>query len=171
VEHLSGYPPRRLFFIGRKDAMDSTTQRIPKDGIPCEETEPRVETNTPSAPPPLLPLAQKLMLLFWMLLGAVAGVKLAQGVWRMAGWSTGDLAVAVPAGAVAGAVAGGLIGRITRPSLLVLIMALLAGWSLGALVGGLVWAETGQFAGGSIVALAGGLIWTLWLLRERQLRE
>ena len=116
----------------------------------------------------LLPLAPKLMLVFWMLLGAVAGVKLVQEIWRMAHWSTGDIAIAVPAGALAGSIAGGLIGRITRPSLLVLIMALLAGWSLGALAGGLVWAETGQFAGGAIGALVGGLTWTLWLFRERR---
>jgi hypothetical protein len=148
--------------------MDSTTQRGPRNGGPCEEAKPSVKTNTPSPLPPLLPLAPKLMLMFWMFLGAVAGVKLTQGVWRMAHWSTGDIAIAVPAGAVAGAVAGGLIGRITRPSLLVLIMALLAGWSLGALAGGLVWAETGQLSGGSIGALVGGLTWTLWLLRERR---
>jgi hypothetical protein len=148
--------------------MDSTTQRGPRDGNTCEQANPRVKTNTPSAPSSLLPLAPKLMLVFWMFLGAVAGVKLMQGVWRMAGWNTGALAIAVPAGVVAGAIAGGFIGRITRPSLLVLIMALLAGWSLGALAGGLVWAETGQFAGGSIGALVGGLTWTLWLLRERR---
>ncbi|HTU89227.1 MAG TPA: hypothetical protein VMF69_03940 [Gemmataceae bacterium] len=148
--------------------MDSATQRGSSDGISCEEAKPSEKTNSPSASPPLLPLAPKLMLLFWMLLGAVAGVKLLQGIWRMAGWDTGATAIAVPAGAVAEAIAGGLIGRITRPSLLVLIMALLAGWSLGALAGGLVWAETGQFAGGSIGALVGGLTWTLWLLRERR---
>jgi hypothetical protein len=156
------------FFIRRKDVMDSTTQREPGNGSPCEEAKPSVKTNTPSALPPLLPLAPKLMLMFWMLLGAVAGVKLVQEIWRMAHWSTGDIAIAVPTGAVAGSIAGGLIGRITRPSLLVLIMALLAGWSLGALAGGLVWAETGQLAGGAIGALVGGLTWTLWLLRERR---
>ncbi|HLJ93028.1 MAG TPA: hypothetical protein VKU02_07535, partial [Gemmataceae bacterium] len=95
-----------------------------------------MNANSPAVPPPLLPLAPKLMLVFWMLLGAVAGVKLAQGVWRMAGWNTGAIAIAVPAGAVAGSIVGGFIGRINRPSLLVLIMALLAGWSLGALAGG-----------------------------------
>ncbi len=133
----------------------------------CEEAKPQVKTNSASAPP-LLPLAPNLMLMFWMLLGAVAGVKLVQGVWRTAGWETGAVAIAVPSGAVTGAIAGGLIGRITRPSLLVLIMALLAGWSLGALAGGLAWAEAGQFAGGPIGALVGGLTWTLWLLRERR---
>lgn len=148
--------------------MDSTTLRGPRNGNTCEQANLRVKANSPAAPPPLLPLAPKLMLVFWMLLGAVAGVKLAQGVWRMAGWNTGAIAIAVPAGAVVGATAGGLIGCITRPSLLVLIMALLAGWSLGALAGGLVWAETGQFAGGPIGALVGGLTWTLWLLRERR---
>lgn len=148
--------------------MDSTIQRGLRDGNPSEEAKPQGKANAPSVPPSLLPLAPKLMLVFWMLLGAVAGVKLAQGMWRMAGWSTGAIAIAVPTGAVAGSIVGGLIGRITRPSLLVLIMALLAGWSLGALAGGLVWFETGQLAGGSIGALVGGLTWTLWLLRERR---
>jgi hypothetical protein len=133
-----------------------------------EEAKQERQSQTPLVSPPLLPLAPKLMLVFWMLLGAVAGVKLAQELWPMAGWTSGTIAGGVPIGAVAGAAAGGLIGRITRPSLLVLIMALLAGWSLGALAGGLVWAETGQFAGGSIGALIGGLAWTLWLLQERR---
>src|SRR5579871_6494301 len=115
--------------------MDSTTQRGSRDGNTCEQASSRVNANSPAVPPPLLPLAPKLMLVFWMLLGAVAGVKLAQGVWRMAGWNTGAIAIAVPAGAVAGSIVGGFIGRINRPSLLVLIMALLAGWSLGALAG------------------------------------
>ncbi len=148
--------------------MESITRGEPWNSMNSEEAKQQRQSQTPLVSPPLLPLAPKLMLVFWMLLGAVAGVKLAQGVWRMAGWSTGAIAIAVPAGGVAGSIAGGLIGRITRPALLVLIMALLAGWSLGALAGGLVWAETGQFAGGSIGALVGGLAWTLWLLHERR---
>lgn len=65
------------------------------------------------------------MLVFWMLLGCVAGITLAQSVWRMAGWSTGAFAIALPVGAVAGDVGGGLVGQVTGPHLLVLIMALL----------------------------------------------
>src|SRR5207253_1424583 len=109
-----------------------------------------------------------LMLLFWILLGTVAGITLAQQVWRLAGLSAGTFAIAVPVGAVGGAMGGGLVGRITRPYLLVLVMALLAGWSVGAVAGGLAWAEMGHIAGGLIGALVGGLIWTVWLLQERR---
>jgi hypothetical protein len=48
--------------------------------------------------------------------------------------------------------------------LLVLIMALLAGWSVGALVGRLAWAETGHLAGTLTGALLGALVWAGWLL-------
>lgn len=148
--------------------MDSTIQRGLRDGSPSEEAKPQGKGPTPSVPQTLLPLAPKLMLVFWMLLGAVAGVKLAQELWPMAGWTSGAIAGGVPIGAVAGAAAGGILGRITRPSLLVLIMALLTGWSLGALTGGLAWAHIGQFAGGLLGMLIGGLTWTLWLLREQR---
>jgi hypothetical protein len=148
--------------------MDSTTQRRPKDESPSEEAKPQGKAHTPSAPPSLLPLAPKLMLVFWILLGVVAGVKLAQGMWPMAGWTSGTIAGAVPIGAVAGVAVGALIGRITRPSLLVLIMALLAGWSLGALTGGLAWSQIGQFTCGLLGLLIGGLTWTLWLRREQR---
>jgi hypothetical protein len=36
------------------------------------------------------------------------------------------------------------------------------------LVGGLAWAETGQFAGGLIGVLVGGLTWAMWLLHEQR---
>ena len=85
----------------------------------------------------------------------------------MTGLRSGEFAIALPVGAVAGAVGGGLVGRITRPHLLVLVMALLAGWSVGALGGGLAWAETGKIAGGFIGALGGGLTWAVWLLTGR----
>ncbi len=129
--------------------MDSTAKGEPMDRI-YPKVARRQRKAHPSTVAPLLPLAPKLMLVFWMLLGCVAGITLAQSVWRMAGWSTGAFAIALPVGAVAGAVGGGLVGRITRPHLLVLVMALLAGWSVGALCGGLAWAETGQIAGGFV---------------------
>jgi hypothetical protein len=47
-------------------------------------------------------------------------------------------------------------------------MALLAGWSVGAMSGGLAWGETGQIAGGFLGALVGGLIWIVGWLRERR---
>jgi hypothetical protein len=46
---------------------------------------------------------------------------------------------------------------------LVLIMALLAGWSVGALVGRLAWDETGHLAGALTGALLGALTWGVWL--------
>ena len=146
--------------------MDSRTKNEPIERSNSQVAKP--QRNSPLPPvPPLLPMAPKLMLVFWMLLGCVAGITLAQSVWRMAGLSTGAFAIALPVGAVAGMVAGGLVGQITRPHLLVLVMALLAGWSVGALGGGLAWAETGQIAGGFIGALVGGLTWPVWLLRRR----
>lgn len=85
----------------------------------------------------------------------------------MTGLTGGNFAIAVPVGAVGGIVGGGLIGRITHPHLLVLVMALLAGWSVGALAGGLAWAEIGQISSGFTGALVGGLTWGVWLLRRR----
>jgi hypothetical protein len=135
--------------------------------IDQELADQEVTFRSPQAPLPLLPLAPRLMLVFWMLLGSVAGINLALSIWRVAGLSAGAFALAVPVGAVVGAVGGGLIGQITRPRLLVLVMAMLAGWSVGALVGGFAWAELGQIAGGFTGALTGGLIWAVWLLRVR----
>jgi uncharacterized membrane protein YtjA (UPF0391 family) len=40
------------------------------------------------------------MLAFWVLLHGVAGVELAQGVWRVAGLGAGELAVALPVAAI-----------------------------------------------------------------------
>src|SRR4051794_19753435 len=71
-------------------------------------------------------LTKVLMLLFWALLGAAAGVNAAQGLWRQLGWLAGNVTVAVPIGAAAGAVIGALLGLVTRPRLLVLLMAVFA---------------------------------------------
>ncbi len=50
---------------------------------------------TPPTLPPSMPL---LMMVFWMLLGGAAGVKLAQTMWQLLGWSAGGVSVAVPVG-------------------------------------------------------------------------
>lgn len=135
------------------------------DRIASAVTNGEVKSQSPPAVPPLLPFAPRLTLVFWMVLGSVAGVNLAQGAWRVAGLGTGAFAIAVPIGAVAGAVGGVLVGRITRPRLLVLVMALLAGWSVGGLGGGFAWGEIGQMAGGLAGALVGGLTWAVWVFR------
>ena len=148
--------------------MDSIIRGEPRDRMNAEAAKQGMQSQAPAVSPPLVPMAPKLISLFWMLLGAVAGVTLAQAVWKLAGLTAGAITIAVPIGAVGGAVRGGLIGRISRPHLLVLVMALLAGWSVGAMCGGLAWAETGKIAGGFLWALVGGLTWTVWWLRERR---
>jgi hypothetical protein len=134
----------------------------------AEEAERGMQSQAPPVSPPQMPMAPKLVFLFWTLMGAVAGVTLVQAIWKLAGLTAGAFAIVVPVGAVGGAVGGGLIGRITRPHLLVLVMALLAGWSVGAMSGGLAWSETGTIVGGFLGATVGGLTWTVWWLRERR---
>jgi hypothetical protein len=118
------------------------------------------ETNTKTDP--AVSLAPALMMAFWALLGSAAGVKTAQGLWHLLGWG-GDLAVAVPVGAVAGAVVGALLGLITRPHLLVLLMAVFAGASAGGVAGQLIWGELGQFGGQAVGGLIGAAAWAAWL--------
>jgi hypothetical protein len=81
-----------------------------------------------AAPSPLAPL---LMMAFWMLLGAAAGINVAQSLWGILGWQVGDIAVAVPVGAALGALCGALLGLITDPPRLVLLLAVFAGASRG----------------------------------------
>ena len=73
------------------------------------------------APPSPLPptVAPLLMMAFWMLLGAAAGIKLMQNLWQLLRWDAGAVSVAVPVGGVAGAAVGALLGLITNPRLLV----------------------------------------------------
>lgn len=105
--------------------MQDTQQVVPDPAMP------------PLPAPP--PLAAILMMTFWMLLGGAAGIKLAQSTWQLLGWGAGDVSVAVPVGGVAGALAGALLRFITNPRLLVLLMAVFAGASAGAVAGKLPW--------------------------------
>jgi hypothetical protein len=57
--------------------------------------------SSPPSSPPLAP-APALMMIFWMLLGGAAGIKLAQSVGQLLGWDTGEISIAVPAGGVIG---------------------------------------------------------------------
>jgi hypothetical protein len=116
---------------------------------------------------PLVPLAPALMMGFWMLLGAAAGIKLAQSLWQLLGWGEWAVSVAIPVGGVAGATVGALLGLITRPRLLVLLMAVFAGASAGGVAGSVAWGELGGIGGQVAGALVGGLAWASWLFVNR----
>lgn len=127
--------------------------------------------DSPSAVPqvlaPLVPLAPALMMAFWMLLGAAAGIKVAQSVWQLLGWGDWAVSVAVPVGGVAGAALGALLGLITRPQLLVLLMAVFAGASAGGVAGHVAWGATGEIGGQVAGGLVGALAWATWLFVNR----
>jgi hypothetical protein len=123
--------------------------------------------TTRSTQPNPAPLAPALMMAFWMLLGGAAGIKLAQTTWQLLGWSTGDVSIAVPVGGGVGAIAGALLGLISNPHLLVLLMAMFAGESAGAVAGRLPWGDTGEIGGQVAGALLGGIAWATWLFFGR----
>jgi hypothetical protein len=125
------------------------------------------ESDRRFAPPPaLVPLAPALMMVFWALLGAASGIKLTQSVWHFLDWG-GQVSVAVPVGGVAGAGVGALLGLITRPGLLVLLMAVFAGASAGGVAGQLAWGAVGQIGGQVVGGLVGGLAWATWMFLNR----
>lgn len=126
----------------------------------AEQGAPAGPGPTGPIPPPLAPV---MMMIFWMLLGGAAGIKLAQSLWLLLGWESGDVSVAVPAGGVVGAVVGALLGLISNPRLLVLLMAAFAGASAGAVAGKLVWGEVGEIGGQVGGGLVGGMAWAVWL--------
>lgn len=83
--------------------------------------------------PPIL--APNLMMVFWVLLGGAAGIKLTESIWRFRGAESGELTMAVSVGAGVGARAGALLGLIQNPHALVLLMAIFAGASAGGVAG------------------------------------
>ncbi len=109
------------------------------------------------------PVAPLLMMVFWALLGASAGVRFTQGGWQLLGWTEGQVSVAVPVGAAVGAVGGALLGLVTSPRLLVLLMAVFAGSSAGSVVGQLPWGDVGRVGGQFAGALVGVAAWATWL--------
>ena len=109
------------------------------------------------------PPAKLLMMAFWALLGAAAGIKFTQGVWQLLGWAAGEVSVAVPVGGVVGAVGGALLGLITSPRLLILLMAVFAGTSAGAVAGQLAWGDVGRIGGRVACGLVGAAAWVAWL--------
>ena len=119
------------------------------------------------APPPALaPVAPALMMAFWALLGAAAGIKITQGMWHAIG-SGGSVSVAAPVGGVAGAIVGALLGLITRPHLLVLLVAVFAGASAGGVAGQLAWGEVGLIGGQAAGGVVGAAAWATWLFVGR----
>jgi len=133
--------------------MEDTGQAVP-DGA----------RSTSSIPAVLAPI---LMMVFWMLLGGAAGIKIMQSIWRFLGVEVGELTIAVPVGAMVGALAGALLGLINNPRLLVLLMAVFAGASAGGVAGRLPWGDVGEIGGQVAGGLVGGIAWAIWLLLGR----
>jgi hypothetical protein len=130
-----------------------------------EQEHPGSGPPTPPAPPALAPL---LMMIFWALLGSAAGIKFTQSIWQLVGWTEGEVSVAVPVGGVVGAVCGALLGLITSPRMLVLLMAVFAGSSAGAVAGQLPWGDVGRIGGQVAGGLVGGIAWAMWLYFGRR---
>jgi hypothetical protein len=132
-----------------------------------KDTQPAVPdaaTSTSPIPPVLAPI---LMMVFWMLLGGAAGIKIMQRIWRFLDVEVGELTIAVPVGGAVGALAGALLGLISNPRLLVLLMAVFAGASAGGVAGQLPWGDVGQIGGQVGGGLVGGIAWAIWLLMGR----
>ena len=120
------------------------------------------------APAPIPPvLAPVLMMGFWMLLGAAAGIKVAQSIWHFLGFGGGDVSIAIPVGIVAGSLGGALLGLIRNPRHLVLLMAVYAGSAAGAVAGKVPWGEFGEIGGQVAGGVMGGIAWATWLFIER----
>ncbi len=115
--------------------------------------------------PPVL--APRLMMVFWMLLGGAAGIKITETIWRCRGAEAGELVVPVSIGGVAGAFVGALLGLIQNPNVMVLLMAIFAGASAGGVAGELPWGDVGQIGGQIVGGLVGGIAWAIWLLVGR----
>jgi hypothetical protein len=135
--------------------------------------------HSPGAPlsaspsPPVL--APVLMMVFWMLLGGAAGIKIMQSNWHFLDVEVGDVAVAVPVGSTVGALAGAILGLVRNPRLLVLLMAVFAGSSAGAVAGKVPWGDAGEIGGQVAGGLIGGIAWATWLLlgpgKDKEVRD
>lgn len=112
--------------------------------------------------------APRIMILFGLLLGAVAGTNFAQFLWRFLGWEVGAISIAVPVGGGIGAACGALVGWVTRPATLVLLGAVFAGWAVGATAGRIAWGSIGEMGGQFTGALAGLAVWACWLFAARR---
>jgi hypothetical protein len=110
-------------------------------------------------------------MLFWMLLGAAAGINVAQGLWRLFDFAVGDASIAVPVGGTAGAIAGPALGLVTNPRVLVLVMAMFAGAAAGAVAGKVPWGAVGEIGGQALGALLGAAAWAVWRFMRRSPRS
>jgi hypothetical protein len=123
------------------------------------------------APPPTLAvppvLAPVMMMAFWMLLGAAAGIRFMESAWRFLGVHVGEVSIVAPVGGVVGALVGALLGLISNPRLLVLLMAVFAGSSAGGVAGKLPWGDIGEIGGQVAGGLVGGIAWAAWLFIGR----
>jgi stearoyl-CoA desaturase (delta-9 desaturase) len=126
-----------------------------------------VAPDAPSADVPAPPLAPLLMLAFWVLVGAAAGINLMQAVWRMFGWEVGEVSIAVPVGGGIGALLGALLGLVRDPRVLVLLLAVYAAASAGSVAGRLPWGAVGEVAGAAIGGGVGAVAWATWLFAGR----
>ena len=126
-----------------------------------KDAEPSVRHAARSSLPIPPVMAPTLMMVFWMLLGGAAGIKILESIWRFRGVSTGEFTIALPVGGVVGALAGALLGLIRNPSALVLLMAMFAGASAGGVAGQLPWGDVGQIGGQIAGALVGGIAWAV----------
>ncbi len=116
---------------------------------------------------PSLPVAPRLMLIFGVLLGGVAGINFVQFLWKMFGWTVGRYSIALPVGAVLGACGGALAAKISDPCVLVLFAGLFAGWATGNTAGKQAWGDVGALAGQFIGAAVGVLAWLAWFRVHR----
>jgi hypothetical protein len=132
------------------------------------DTQQPVADAGPSTSPIAPALAPVLMMVFWMLLGGAAGIKIMQGIWPFLGFDGGGVAIAIPVGGVSGALAGALLGLIRNPRWLVLLMAVFAGSSAGAVAGKVSWGAIGEIGGQVAGGVVGGLAWAAWLFLERR---
>jgi hypothetical protein len=107
------------------------------------------------------------MMVFWILLGGAAGIKIMQSIWHLLGVDVGAVAIAVPVGGVMGALAGALLGLISNPRWLVLLMAVFAGASAGGVAGKVPWGEIGQIGGQVAGGVLGVIAWATWLFFGR----
>jgi hypothetical protein len=150
----------------KNDAPPASPAAPPTSAQPFSEEAALLNANRAS--PPLPPLAPVLMMVFWMLLGGAAGIKIMESIWHLLGIQVGSVAIVVPVGGGVGALAGALLGLISNPRTLVLLMAVFAGSAAGAVAGKLPWGDIGELGGQVAGGLVGGMAWATWLFIGRR---